>query len=96
MQKYERTKLADAFKEEWFENGDYIIKQGDNSDNSSFYMIIEGDCIATKVLNPGTPAEEVKKYKPGDYFGERSLLKDVPRGANIIAQSQVCVVSLDR
>jgi len=38
----------------------------------------------------------VKNYKPGDYFGERSLLMDTPRAANIIAQSQVCVVSLDR
>jgi cAMP-dependent protein kinase regulator len=26
MEKYERTKLADAFKEEWFEEGDHIIK----------------------------------------------------------------------
>lgn len=29
MEKYERTKLADAFKEEWFEKDDYIIEQGD-------------------------------------------------------------------
>jgi len=26
MEKYERTKLADAFKEEWFEEGHQIIK----------------------------------------------------------------------
>ena len=50
MQKEERSKLADAFKEEWFEDGDQIIKQGDYSDNSSFYMIIEGDCVATMVM----------------------------------------------
>jgi len=37
------------------------------------------------VMQPGTPAVEVKKYGPGDYFGERSLLKDAPRAANIIA-----------
>ncbi len=87
MEKYERTKLADAFKEEWFEEGDTIIKQGDYNENSSFYLIIEGDCIATMVLQPGTPASTVKNYKPGDYFGERSLLKDQPRAANVIAQS---------
>jgi CRP-like cAMP-binding protein len=50
MEKYERTKLADAFKEEWFEEGHEIIKEGDQSDNSSFYMIIEGECTASKVL----------------------------------------------
>jgi hypothetical protein len=26
MDKNERTKLADAFKEEWYENGEYIIR----------------------------------------------------------------------
>jgi hypothetical protein len=29
MEKHERTKVADAFKEEWFEPGEYIIRQGD-------------------------------------------------------------------
>jgi len=96
MERYERTKLADCLKEEWFEKGEHIIRQGDKDENSSFYMIIEGDCIATIVMQPGTPAQQVKTYAPGDYFGERSLLKDLPRAANIIAHSQVCVVSLDR
>lgn len=87
MEKYERTKLADAFKEEWFEEGHQIITQGDKTDNSSFYMIIEGECSATKVFDAGTPAQEVKRYKAGEYFGERSLLTDQARAANIIAQS---------
>jgi len=92
----EKEKIADAFKEEWYETGDTIIHQGDNAENSSFYMIIEGICSATMVMQPGTPATKVKTYNPGDYFGERSLLKDVPRAANIVAETQVCVVSLDR
>lgn len=50
MERYERTKLADAFKEEWFEEGDRIITQGDKDENSSFYMIIEGECKATMVM----------------------------------------------
>lgn len=56
MEKFERTKLADAFREEWFEPGDFIIKQGDKDNVDKFYMIIEGDCEATKVLEPGKPA----------------------------------------
>jgi cAMP-dependent protein kinase regulator len=38
----------------------------------------------------------VKHYKEGDYFGERALLKNEPRAANIIAESKLQVVLLDR
>ena len=51
----EKLKMADAFKEEWFDDGDYIIQEGDKQ-GDKFYMIIEGECIATKVLEPGKPA----------------------------------------
>ena len=95
LEKQERTKLADAFKELWFNKGDYIIKEGDTEANF-FYMVMEGNCIATKVTEPGKPAEKVKDYAPGGYFGERSLLKDEPRAASIVAQGEVCVVCLDR
>lgn len=59
-------------------------------------MLMEGNCVATKVTEPGKAAEIVKKYSPGGYFGERSLLRDEPRAASIIAQGEVCVVCLDR
>ena len=48
--------MADAFREEWFEDGEYIIRQGDK-EGGKFYMIIEGTAIATKVLEPGKPAQ---------------------------------------
>ena len=36
------------------------------------------------------------KYKQGDYFGELALLKNEPRAANVIAETKVKVVCLDR
>jgi len=36
------------------------------------------------------------EYKVGDYFGERALVKDEPRAANVIAKSDCKCVSLDR
>lgn len=53
MDHYERSKLADAIKEEKFEAGDYIIKEGENG--NVFYIISEGEAIATKTLEPGQP-----------------------------------------
>jgi CRP-like cAMP-binding protein len=40
-------------------------------------------------LEPGNAPVEVFKYGPGDYFGERALLKNEPRAANIIAKTQL-------
>lgn len=36
------------------------------------------------------------EYKYGDYFGERALLKNEPRAANVIAKSDCVLVSMDR
>lgn len=35
-------------------------------------------------------------YAAGDYFGERALLKNEPRAANVIAKTDCLVVSVDR
>lgn len=52
--------------------------------------------MATKTLEAGKPPVDVMSYKKGDYFGERALMKNEPRAANIIAKTNLKVVSLDR
>lgn len=94
MDEYERSKLADAFKEYWFEPEEFIIREGE--EGQTFYLIMCGQAMATKTLEPGNAPVEVFKYGPGDYFGERALLKNEPRAANIIAKNQLQVVALDR
>lgn len=36
------------------------------------------------------------EYTVGDFFGERALLKNEPRAANVIATSDCVLVSMDR
>lgn len=57
---------------------------------------MDGQAVATKTIQPGVPATQVKQYGPGDYFGELALLKNEPRAANVIAKTKLKVVSLDR
>lgn len=51
MDAYERSKLPDALKSFEYQAGDYIIKEGD--DGNIFYMIVSGEAIATKTIEPG-------------------------------------------
>lgn len=94
MDPYERSQLADALASVKFEAGAYIIKEGE--EGNSFYIIEEGEAVATKIIKEGQQPEEVKRYHAGNYFGELSLLKGQPRAANVIAVTSVKCVSLDR
>lgn len=93
MDSYERSKLSDAVQEERFKKGDFVIRQGANGDK--FFMISEGNAIATKIQPDGSQ-KQVMDYKKGMYFGERALLNNEARAANIIAQTDMVCLSLQR
>lgn len=58
MDEYERGKLADAFKEEWHQPEDFVIKEGDQNGNT-FYLVMSGEAIATKTVEIGKPPVQV-------------------------------------
>ena len=88
MEPYERSKLADAFTERTYKKDDLIIKEGDAG--TELFLLQEGKCKATK------GDQTVMEYSVGDFFGERALLKGEPRAANVIADSDCTLVSMDR
>ena len=92
---YELMQISDAIKSATYQKDDYIIREGEMGD--IFYILEEGQCIATKTLEPGKADTVIKEYGMGDYFGERALIKGEPRFANIIVKSETAkVISLDR
>jgi len=95
LDQYERAKVADALVERECAAGEYIVTMGDTKDDR-FYILLDGSAVATKVLDGDTVPRTVMSYGPGDYFGELALLSSGPRAANVIAQSAVRVVGLDR
>lgn len=90
MDAYERQKLADAFRDVSVKAGETIIKEGD--DGFDLYIIQEGEAIATKTLGSNDQAETVMEYKTGDFFGERALIMNEPRKANVIAKTDCKLV----
>jgi cAMP-dependent protein kinase regulator len=95
IEPYELMQISDALKSATFNKGDYIIREGEMGD--VFYIVEDGEAVATKTLEPGKPPEKIMEYSKGSYFGERALIQGEPRAANIIAVSQTLrVISLDR
>ena len=85
--------LEPLLKEENYEFGDLIVRQGDPAD--SFYILSRGRARALKVKNDG---EEIPLgvLKPGDSFGEAALLDGGIRNATVRCSTAVEVVRIDR
>lgn len=99
----EIVKVADALEPVEFDEGDAIVEQGMHGD--SFYILVEGEAVVTKVEDMGTfggddtataEPKEVMRLKAGDYFGEIALINDSPRTATVTAvSSHVKCVTLE-
>lgn len=97
MDKYERSKVADALVDRKYADGEYIITEGDTEDDS-FFFLVTGKAKATKVLTEGgSEPQVVYEYtKPGEFFGELALITSKPRAANVVANGPCTCVCLDR
>jgi len=90
-------RLADTLTEEVFEDGEFILRQGDVG--NVFYIINQGQvsCTVRKDLaNQKENPKEVLKLGPNQTFGERALLGSARRSANVIAKGQVKCLHIGR
>jgi len=100
---HELASVADALTMQHYEDGDYIIRQGEHGE--SFHLMVEGtaeavlraDVDADAASDPDTPdGRVVMTYEPGSYFGERALLLKEPRAASVIARGRAATAVMDR
>ncbi|KAF8566918.1 hypothetical protein P879_03381 [Paragonimus westermani] len=89
---YERTNLADALVSETYEDGSWIIRQGEQGEQ--MYFIEEG---VVQISAKNTIGEEVvlNTLKKGDYFGELALILHEPRQASAKAIGRTKLAALD-
>ncbi|GFQ81563.1 cGMP-dependent protein kinase 1 [Trichonephila clavata] len=66
---------------EFYPSGEYIIREGVNGD--TFFIISKGRVIVTRMKFD--IEEHIRYLGKGDYFGERALLNEDKRTANVIA-----------
>ncbi|XP_015591477.1 cGMP-dependent protein kinase, isozyme 2 forms cD4/T1/T3A/T3B isoform X1 [Cephus cinctus] len=76
-------KISDVLEETFYNNGDYIIRQGARGD--TFFIISRGQVRVT-IKQPDTTEEKyIRTLSKGDFFGEKALQGDDLRTANIVA-----------
>jgi CRP/FNR family transcriptional regulator, cyclic AMP receptor protein len=82
-------RLADFMEEVRYMEGASVVKEGDEGD--SFYVILQGEA---KVVGAG--GTEVNRLRPGDFFGEVSLLDGGARTATVITETPMTMLELKR
>ena len=87
------NQLARSLTKQTYDNGDYIIRQGEIGEQ--FYVIFRGE---VRITSTGDDGEEtlLLTLKEGNVFGERAIIKKEPRAANVIADGPVECYFLDR
>ncbi|KAI3363182.1 hypothetical protein L3Q82_011548, partial [Scortum barcoo] len=67
---------------DYFEKGEYIIREGE--EGNTFFIIAKGEVIVTQRTEGFAEPREIKTLGVGDYFGEKALISEDVRSANII------------
>ena len=86
------NKCAEAVRFVEFVRGERIIHKGDAGD--VFYIIRSGTVICSGIAS--IDGQTTMELTEGDYFGERALLTDEPRAADVTAKGDVSVMVLNR
>ncbi|CAG2062660.1 unnamed protein product, partial [Timema podura] len=77
-------KISDVLEETFYNEGDYIIRQGARGD--TFFIISKGQVKVT-MKQPSTGEEiYIRTLKKGDFFGEKALQGFFMTGGMICAQ----------
>lgn len=71
--------------------GTILCHEGANE--STFYIIIEGQVRVTKIIND-SEARLLKLLNPGDFFGEMAIIDNAPRAASVTTIAPTTVLEI--
>jgi CRP/FNR family transcriptional regulator, cyclic AMP receptor protein len=79
--------------EEHFKSNQAIFNEGEPGDR--FFVILEGAVRISRVV-PGMGEEALAVLRPGNYFGEMSLIDDASRSASAMCHERCRVFAISR
>jgi CRP/FNR family transcriptional regulator, cyclic AMP receptor protein len=82
-------RVADLAVEDRIMESATIVREGDIGD--TFYVVLEGEAKVTS-----KSGRVVNRLRPGDFFGEISLLDGGPRTASVVADTPMTVLGITR
>ncbi|XP_038615576.1 cGMP-dependent protein kinase 2 [Tachyglossus aculeatus] len=89
------TKIIDCLEVEFYDQGDFIIREGE--EGNTFFILAKGKVKVTQSTEDHDQPQVIKVLQKGDYFGEKALISDDVRSANIIAEENgVACLVIDR
>nr|API61677.1 egl-4 [Acrobeloides sp. NJ] len=89
------SKMADVMDQDYYAGGHYILRQGEKGD--TFFILNSGQVRITQSIEGEPEPREIRVLNQGDFFGEKALLGEEVRTANVIAMNPgVEVLTLDR
>ncbi|CAK9049244.1 cGMP-dependent protein kinase egl-4 (Egg-laying defective protein 4) [Durusdinium trenchii] len=86
--------VSELFKLKLVPKGFPVFVEGDMGD--SFYVLAEGELVVTLGGKSGLDLVELKRLKPGDSFGESSLLKKATRTSTVTAIQDTMIFMLQK
>lgn len=89
----ERAFLAESLHYAPFAAGEVLTRQG--AEGHFLYLILDGE-VSVRVTGEGGLEREVARLKPGDFFGEMSLMTGERRTATVVAAAGVECYRLDK
>jgi len=89
-----KIQQTDTVAKAHYEPGDYIFRQGENSNN--FYILEKGEVEVTRVKPPETKEEVIAVLGENDFFGEMSLLQGTPHTASVKARTVIEVLVMGK
>jgi len=86
-------RVVDIGVEEQYKGGATIFPEGEPGDK--FYVIVEGAVRISRIV-PGMGEEALAVLRPGNYFGEMSLIDDAPRSATAMCHERCRLFVINR